>query len=770
MSRPSGPPDRPEALCAHRRAARSTLAASFGDRCAPARIRCPGARQGHAVWSTSAGMKVFLVSHTHWDREWYRTFQAFRARLVDAIDRVLELVAADDGFRFLLDGQTIAIEDYLEVRPGRRAALEAACRAGRIAIGPWYVQPDSLLPSGEAHVRNLLEGRRVGEAIGPVSTVAYTPDSFGHPAQLPQIFRGFALEPFVYWRGNGDEIDTLPAEYLWEAPDGSAVLAHHLGEGYFAASGLPARTTRRRRRSSPDLARRLGARTRSGAVLLMNGFDHALPEAHTARAARALARAHRVTRCGARCSTTSRRRCRARRRATAASCSARAPRTCSPACGRRACRRSCATGASRASSRRGPSRGARSAARSARPTSARRCAPAWRELLQNQAHDSICGCSQDRVHEQMEARYDTAEELGARDHDALPRAHRRASTRARATPWADAVEIAVFNPSPHPRSDVVRFALSPARWLEFRGDGGARHMALHPLLRAGSARPRASRSTASRRAWSRTTTRARIRLLARARAAQRRVRRRATCPRSAGGASGCAPAAAAPRGRGRRPRDRARRRVGARRRRRHARRRARRRGAGAGLCALEDIGDRGDTYDFDPVAGGAPEVTRSSSAPPAARERHRAPAACAACFRCRRRSPPTGARAAPQRVAADGRRRGAGGARRAARRPAGAPRQHARAITACACCFRPAGRSRDVRRGDDLRRRAPQHGAARRPRLGASRAGDVPAAGLRQRRRAHRGGAGSARGRGDARRRRSRSRWCARSAGSRAWT
>ncbi|MEW6271584.1 MAG: alpha-mannosidase, partial [Thermodesulfobacteriota bacterium] len=232
-------------------------------------------------------MKVFLVAHTHWDREWYRTFQTFRARLVDAVDRVLELLAEDEGFRFLLDGQTIALEDYLEVRPERRAELAAACRARRIAIGPWWVQPDSLLPSGEAHVRNLLEGRLVGEAFGGTSTVAYTPDSFGHPAQMPQLFRGFGLGPFVYWRGNGDEQDELPAEWLWEAPDGSTVLAHHLGEGYFAASGLP---------QDPDeaaaflagLAQRLGARTRNDAVLLMNGFDHAPPEAHGARAAAAL--------------------------------------------------------------------------------------------------------------------------------------------------------------------------------------------------------------------------------------------------------------------------------------------------------------------------------------------------------------------------------------------------------------------------------------------------------------------------------------------------
>ncbi|MGH0032159.1 MAG: glycoside hydrolase family 38 C-terminal domain-containing protein, partial [Myxococcota bacterium] len=146
-------------------------------------------------------MRAVLVTHAHWDREWYRTFQDFRARLVDLVDRVLDLCAADPDYRFLLDGQTVVLEDYLEIRPGRRAELRAASAEGRIAIGPWYVQPDSLLPSGEAHVRNLLLGRRVGEAIGPVSRVGYTPDSFGHPAQLPQLFAGFGIGSFVYWRG-----------------------------------------------------------------------------------------------------------------------------------------------------------------------------------------------------------------------------------------------------------------------------------------------------------------------------------------------------------------------------------------------------------------------------------------------------------------------------------------------------------------------------------------------------------------------------------------
>src|SRR3954468_6894588 len=140
----------------------------------------------------------------------------------------------------MLDGQAIVLEDYLDVRPHRRAEIEAGLASGRLAAGPWYVQPDSLLPGGETHVRNLLHGRAVAGAFGPVSTVAYVPDSFGHPAQFPQLFAGFGLDPFIYWRGNGNELDRLGPLYRWTAPDGSSVRAGQLPEGYFAAAGLDA--------------------------------------------------------------------------------------------------------------------------------------------------------------------------------------------------------------------------------------------------------------------------------------------------------------------------------------------------------------------------------------------------------------------------------------------------------------------------------------------------------------------------------------------------
>src|SRR3954470_3409325 len=103
-------------------------------------------------------MDVYVVSHTHWDREWYHRAERFRQRLVALVDELLDDPPAD-GSSFLLDGQTVVLTDYLEVRPERASELSAALRDGRLEAGPWYVLPDELIPGAEGLVRNLLAGR-----------------------------------------------------------------------------------------------------------------------------------------------------------------------------------------------------------------------------------------------------------------------------------------------------------------------------------------------------------------------------------------------------------------------------------------------------------------------------------------------------------------------------------------------------------------------------------------------------------------------------------
>jgi mannosylglycerate hydrolase len=405
-------------------------------------------------------MKAILVSHSHWDREWYRTFQDFRARLIDLVDHVLELAARDPGYRFLLDGQTIVLEDYLEIRPDRVEELGVLCREGRVAIGPWYVQPDSLLPSGEAHVRNLLLGRWVGESMGEVSRVGYTPDSFGHPSQFPQLFAGFGIDSFVYWRGNGSEIDEFPSEYDWQAPDGSRIVACHLGKGYFSAATAPGVDLRLIGELIAERALELAEKTRSDVILLLNGLDHAPPEARTENLAKEIASAtgfevergllddfisvvleadverpcHTGELIGARI----------------------APllpgvwstRTWIKLENRRA----------EAALEGWAEPFAALASRFGLPDDMPALRLAWKELLKNQAHDSICGCSRDEVHEQMRARFDAARELA--DQTTTRCLERIAGLGVdRATKRSDEFDLFVANPSPRRRTDVVRFPL-----------------------------------------------------------------------------------------------------------------------------------------------------------------------------------------------------------------------------------------------------------------------------------------------------------------------
>ena len=128
-----------------------------------------------------------IVSHTHWDREWYRTFHVYRTWLCRTVQAVMEALESDSEFKhFLLDGQTVILEDYLEIHPEDKERLRNHIRAGRLSIGPWYILPDEFLVGAEAMVRNVLIGHRVCQEMGGWNQVGYMPDTFGHVAQMPQ--------------------------------------------------------------------------------------------------------------------------------------------------------------------------------------------------------------------------------------------------------------------------------------------------------------------------------------------------------------------------------------------------------------------------------------------------------------------------------------------------------------------------------------------------------------------------------------------------------
>src|SRR5256885_2267915 len=150
------------------------------------------------------GLIFHLIPHTHWDREWYLPRAALQARLVAVMDDVVERLHADPGYRsFLLDGQTVLLEDYLRARPDREGDVRALVKTGRLQVGPWYVLPDEQIPSGEGLVRNLLLGSADAERLGGRLDVLYSPDAFGHPPAWPPLAREFGIRHGDVWRGLG---------------------------------------------------------------------------------------------------------------------------------------------------------------------------------------------------------------------------------------------------------------------------------------------------------------------------------------------------------------------------------------------------------------------------------------------------------------------------------------------------------------------------------------------------------------------------------------
>jgi hypothetical protein len=218
---------------------------------------------------------VAIVPHTHWDREWYEPFQTFRMRLVKLLDTLLPMLEADMSYaRFLLDGQTVVIDDYLEIRPDARAALERLAAAGRISVGPWMVLMDEFMVSGETTVRDLQYGLARASELGGAMEVGYLPDMFGHVAQMPQLFRLAGLEHAVAWRGVPAAVEQTA--FWWEAPDGSRVRTEYLYGSYSNGRDIPVDAGALVRRAC-DYEVELGP-ARLGSMLLMNGTDHQMPQ------------------------------------------------------------------------------------------------------------------------------------------------------------------------------------------------------------------------------------------------------------------------------------------------------------------------------------------------------------------------------------------------------------------------------------------------------------------------------------------------------------
>ncbi|HSZ37102.1 MAG TPA: hypothetical protein VK773_08430 [Acidimicrobiales bacterium] len=392
--------------------------------------------------------RIAIVPHTHWDREWYKSYQDFRLNLVELIDTLIPLLERDASYPyFMLDGQMAVVDDYLEVRPENEGRLRALAAAGRISMGPWYILMDEFLSSGETIVRNLQMGIGRGAAFGGVMDVGYLPDMFGHIAQMPQILRLGGFSDTVVWRGVPSQVTT--SGFVWEAPDGSAVRAEYLPVGYGNGAALPDDAKALVRRTHDHLDE-VGEEFVHGDVLYMNGSDHLMPQPFLGRVVaeandlqdelqfEVTSLPHYLSRKSTEGLTTVHGELRSGYRANMLM----------------------GVTSNRVDVKRQGGLAERELERRAEPLCALFQSPedypsalldiAWREMVRNSAHDSICACSVDDVVDAVLHRYAEARTIGAGLADRAVKAFARSLSEP--GPY-------VLNPAARTRSGVVELVV-----------------------------------------------------------------------------------------------------------------------------------------------------------------------------------------------------------------------------------------------------------------------------------------------------------------------
>ncbi|MDA9556478.1 alpha-mannosidase [Vibrio sp.] len=183
--------------------------------------------------------KVHVIPHTHWDREWYFTQQDSDVLATYNFTKVIETLENVPAYEcYHLDGQSSIVEDYLKVLPHMRERMAKLIKDKKLFIGPWYTQTDTYNVAGESIIRNLKYGMHIASKMGHAMEVGYLPDTFGHNAQMPTLFKGMGIDNIVFWRGIDYDDQVEKSHFFWKSSGGDNIYAYNLVHGYGAAKNI----------------------------------------------------------------------------------------------------------------------------------------------------------------------------------------------------------------------------------------------------------------------------------------------------------------------------------------------------------------------------------------------------------------------------------------------------------------------------------------------------------------------------------------------------
>lgn len=219
--------------------------------------------------------KIHVISHSHWDREWYFTTSRSKVYLMKDLGDVLNTLENDPEFKyFMVDAQGSLLDDYIKWRPQDKERISKLVNDGRLVIGPWYTQTDQLVISGESIVRNMYYGMKRCESFGKYMNVGYVPDSFGQSGNMPQIYRQFGIEDTLFWRGVSDDM-VKHTDYNWRGDDGSVVFTTQIPFGYYIGGNIPEEPEENEEFWQKECLEKAGGRSATRHIYFPNGFDQA---------------------------------------------------------------------------------------------------------------------------------------------------------------------------------------------------------------------------------------------------------------------------------------------------------------------------------------------------------------------------------------------------------------------------------------------------------------------------------------------------------------
>ncbi len=209
--------------------------------------------------------RVLVIGETsHWDPNWLHTAdEYYHKRIRVTLEEVIRELHREPRRIYSIEC-VFFLKYFWQREPEHRDALRELVNSGQLRLsGTGVTTPDTLLPDGEAILRDYLLGQEWLRQHGMLAEpeLAYLPDDFGHSPALPSMLRALGFRRAcvtridgMYFIGSdlrprsdfplpGSSADLLAThhrtlDFIWRAPDGAEVLTHWNAFTYFQGDML----------------------------------------------------------------------------------------------------------------------------------------------------------------------------------------------------------------------------------------------------------------------------------------------------------------------------------------------------------------------------------------------------------------------------------------------------------------------------------------------------------------------------------------------------